>query len=307
MNATLNERGAAGGGDREAEIADLLVGAVDLHCHSGPAAFPRLLDHYEAMQDASAARFDAILYKDHFYPGMPHAILLEKLFPEAKVRLFSGVALNNALGGINPHAVDHAVKLGGKIVWMPTFSAANHIDKSATETKNYPKSANPMLPPIPLTVLDENDRLTAATNEVLDVIAAGDIILAGGHLNVREQKIMFAEAKRRGVKKMLVNHPTYVIGCSDEDMLELTRMGVVLEHSICMLIECKGRKHTPDEVAHLIRLVGVDSTVLGSDLGLVGMPRPVEGYREIVRILLDLQFSHDEIRKLVGGNARALL
>lgn len=293
--------------DRSAEIDDLLVGAADLHCHSGPAAFPRRLDHYEAMMDAVDAKFSALLYKDHFYAGMAHAILLEKLFPDTGVRLYSGVALNNASGGINPHAVDHAIKLGGKIVWMPTFAAANHIEKSATETKNYPKSANPMLPPIPLSVLDEDGKLTRETNEVLDVIAAGDIILAGGHLCVHEQKIMFAEAKRRGVKKMLVNHPTYVIGCSDADMLELTRMGVFLEHSICMLIDCKGRKHTPDEVAHIIRLVGTDSTVLGSDLGLVGMPRPVDGYREIVGTLLDLQFSHDEIRKLVGGNAKTLL
>ena len=295
------------GDDRAAEIADLLAGAVDLHCHSGPAAFPRMLDHHEAMMDAAAAKFSALLYKDHFYAGMAHAILLEKLFPDTGVRLYSGVALNNASGGINPHAVDHTVKLGGKIVWMPTFAAANHIEKSATETKNYPKSANPMLPPIPLSVLGDNGKLTRETNEVLDVIAAGDIILAGGHLAVHEQKIMFGEAKRRGVRKMLVNHPTYVIGCNDEDMLDLTRMGVFLEHSICMLIECKGRKHTPDEVAHLIRLVGADNTILGSDLGLVGMPRPVDGYREIVRILLDLQFSRAEIRKLVGGNAKTLL
>jgi len=304
---SLSEPIATVDADRSLEVAELLVGAVDLHCHSGPAAFPRMLDHHEAMVDAADAKFSALLYKDHFYAGMAHAILLNKLFPDTGVRLFSGIALNNASGGINPHAVDHTVKLGGKIVWMPTFAAANHIEKSANETKNYPKSANPMLPPIPLTVLDEQGKLTAATNEVIDVIAAGDIILAGGHLSVHEQKIVFAEAKRRGVKKMLVNHPTYVIGCSDEDMRELARMGVFMEHSICMLIEGKARKHTPDEVAHLIRLVGVDSTIMGSDLGLAGMPRPIEGYRSIVRILLDLQFSHSEIRKLVGGNANGLL
>ncbi len=294
-------------GDRSAEVAELLVGAIDLHCHSGPAAFPRMLNHYEAMMDASEAKFDAILFKDHFYPGMAHAILLEELYPDAGVRLFSGVALNNASGGINAHAVDHAIKMGGKIVWMPTLAAANHISKSQTEAKNFPKSANPMLPAVPLSVLDDDGKLTRETNEVLDVIAAGDIILAGGHLSAHEQKIMFAEAKKRGVKKMLVNHPTYVIGCSDEDMLDLARMGVFLEHSICMLIECKGRKHTPDEVVHLINLVGVDSTILGSDLGLMGMPRPVDGYREIVRLLLDLQISESDIRKLVGDNARTLL
>lgn len=292
---------------RAEEVAELLVGAVDLHCHSGPAAFPRRIDHRDAMKDAEDAGFEAIVYKDHFYPGMAHATLLQNLFPDEKVKVYSGVALNNANGGINPFAVDHAVKLNGKIVWMPTFSAKNHIDKSQSETKNYPKSDKPMLEQIPLTVLDENDKLTEATQQVLDVIAAGDIILAGGHLNVRELKILFAEAKRRGVRKMLVNHPTYVIGCDDDDMVELANMGVFMEHSICMLIDCRARRHEPDDLARLINLVGADSTILGSDLGLMNMPLPIEGFREVTSILLDLQYSEADIRKLIGGNAGSLL
>src|SRR5450432_897672 len=81
---------------RASEVAELLVGAIDLHCHSGPAAMPRILDHHEELLDAAAAKFRAVLYKDHFYAGMPHAILLEKQFPECNVQLFSGIALNNA-------------------------------------------------------------------------------------------------------------------------------------------------------------------------------------------------------------------
>ncbi len=295
--------------DRDAEIADLLVGAVDLHCHSGPAVFPRLLDHYEAMVEASEAGFSALVYKDHFYPGMAHAQLLETLYPDRGTRLYSGVALNNASGGINPHAVDHAVKLGGKIVWMPTFAAQNHIDKSADETKNYPKSANPMLPPIPLTVLDDNGKLTRETNEVIDVIAAGDIILAGGHLSVHELKVLFPEAKRRGVRKMLVNHPTYVIGCTDDDIRELARLGVYMEHSICMFIPNQRgpAKWDASELRRLVEVAGVDMTIFGSDLGLVKMPRPVEGYRAIVNDLLELQMPKSEIRKLVSSNAAGLL
>jgi len=293
--------------ERAEQVGTILVGAVDLHCHSGPAAFPRRIDHREAMIDADEAGFAALVYKDHFYPGMAHAELLQTLFPENKVRVYSGVALNNALGGINPYAVDHAVKLNGKIVWMPTFSAKNHIEKSATETKNYPKSKTPMLEQVPLTVLDDDGRLTKQTQDVLDVIAAGDIILAGGHLSCGELKVLFKEAKARGVGKMLVNHPTYVIGCDDDDMKELVRLGAYLEHSICMFVECRGRKHQPDELAHFVNLVGVDNTILGSDLGLMGMPLPVEGYREIVSTLLDLQFSESDIRKMVGGNAGAML
>jgi len=82
-------------------VAELLVGAVDLHCHSGPAAFPRRIDHRDAMKDAEAAGFEALVYKDHFYPGMAHATLLQTLYPDEKVKVYSGVALNNANGGIN--------------------------------------------------------------------------------------------------------------------------------------------------------------------------------------------------------------
>src|SRR6267378_5260755 len=130
---------------RPEEVAKLLVGAIDLHCHSGPAAMPRILDHHEALMDCANAKFSALVYKDHFYLGTSHAMILEKLFPETNVKLFSGIALNNASGGINPHAVDHAIKLGGKIVWMPTLSAANHIEAMSSGNSTFPKTSQKML------------------------------------------------------------------------------------------------------------------------------------------------------------------
>lgn len=292
---------------REDEVEELLIGAIDLHCHSGPAAMPRILDHHEAMMDCAAAGFRALVYKDHFYPGMAHAILLEKLFPDAGVRLFSGIVLNNAVGGINPHAVDHAAKLGAKIVWMPTLSAENHILQASGQAKTFPKTAQKMLDPIPLSALDANGKLRDDTKKVLDLIAEADIILAGGHLPVSELHLVFDEARRRGVKKMLVNHPTYLIGCSDDDIRSLVALGVYMEHSICMFVEGRSKKYGPDKLAHLIRTAGVDRTVLSSDLGLMGSPRPVDGYRAVVEILLDLQMTEGDIRKLIGSNASALL
>jgi len=292
---------------RSQEVADLLVGAVDLHCHSGPAAMPRILDHHEALMDCAAARFKALVYKDHFYLGTAHAILLEKLFPESGVRLFSGIALNNASGGINPHAVDHAARLGAKIVWLPTLSADNHIKQITGQAKTFPKTSQKMLDPIPLSALDANGKLTDDTKQVLDLIAEADIILAGGHLPASELLIVFEEAGRRGVKKMIVNHPTYIVGATDDDIRELVKLGVYMEHSICMFVEGRSKKYGPDKLAHLIEVAGVDRTLLCSDLGLVGSPRPVDGYREIVRTLLDLQMSAADIRKLISANAAALL
>jgi hypothetical protein len=293
---------------RPAEVAELLIGAVDLHCHSGPAAMPRILDHHDELLDAAAAGFGAVLYKDHFYPGMAHAIMLEKLFPELGVRLYSGIALNNASGGINPYAVDHAIKLGGKIVWMPTLSAANHIDVLASgNAKTFPKTSQKMLDPTPLSALDANGRLTDETKKVIDLVAEADIILAGGHLHVTEQHLVFAEAVQRGVKKMMVNHPTYIVGFSDSDIRQLVGLGVVMEHSICMFIKGKSEKFSANDLAHLIDVAGVDNTILSSDLGLVGSQRPVDGFRSITQMLLDLQMPRAAIKKLLSENAAAFL
>lgn len=295
------------GAFRDEEVALLLKGAVDLHCHSGPAAMPRVLDHREAMQDAADAGFRALLYKDHFYLGTPHAKVLETIYPETGVKLFSGIALNNASGGINPYAVDHAIKIGGKIVWMPTLAAANHIRKGLTEAKSFPKTAQKMLDPSPLSVLDANGKLTDEAKQVLDLIAEGDIILASGHLEASELFVLFEEAGRRGVKKMLVNHPTYIVGCSDEDIRGLVALGAYMEHSICMFIEGSGNQYEPSYLQHLIEVAGIERTCLCSDLGLLGAPRPIEGYRQIVRSLLDMQFSHQDIRTLIGDNSARLL
>lgn len=292
---------------RDAEVAELLVGAIDLHCHSGPAAMPRILDHHEAMLEAAEAGFRAVLYKDHFYLGVSHAMILEKLVPNTGVRLYSGLALNNASGGINPHAVNHAANIGAKIIWMPTLSAANHIQQTQGQAKNFPKTAKRMLDPIPLTALDANGRISDDTKAVLDLIAEADIILAGGHLPAPELIKVFEEAGKRGVKRMLVNHPTYVVNCTDDDMRALVDLGAYLEHSICMFIPGKSLEFTAEDLAHYIEIAGPERTVLCSDLGLVGAPRPVEGYRQIVRMLLDLQISKDDIRRMIGNNAAWLL
>jgi hypothetical protein len=290
------------------QVKELLVGAVDLHCHSGPAAMPRILDHHDALMDAAAAGFKAVVYKDHYYPGMAHATILEKLFGDTGVRLFSGIVLNNAMGGWNPHAVDHAIKLGSKIVWLPTVSAANHIAHvEGGKTKTFPKTSKKMLDPFPLSALDPKGRLLDSVKQILDLIAEDDIILAGGHLPVAEQHLVFAEAKARGVKKMLVNHPTYMVGATDADIRDLVSLGVTMEHSMCMFVEGKSKRYTEADLKHLIETAGVANTILSSDCGVVTSVRPVEGFRQTVEMLLNLQVPTADIRRLLSSNAAAML
>jgi hypothetical protein len=294
---------------RQDRIASLLVGAIDLHCHSGPSVMPRELDHVEALQDAASAGMRALLIKDHYYSATPVTELLNRHYGHLGVTLLSGVPLNNALGGFNLYAVDHGIALGARLVWMPTFTAKNHIDANA-KSRGFPHTSMPLLEPEPLTVLDGEGRLIEAVKPILDHIAKHDVVLSGGHLHVSEIFPLFEEARRRGVKRLLVNHPTFLIGCTYEDIRQLVAMGAYIEHSFCMFINVergKPPRFPPEELDALIKAGTVERTILGSDLGQRGRDRPVEGFRSVIETCLDLGYSDADIRRMISLNAAELI
>jgi len=287
----------------EDRIEALLVGAIDLHCHSGPSVMPRSLNHVEAIQEAEAAGLRAVLFKDHYYSVTPVAALLRETM-DPKIELLTGVPTNNTTGGLNPYAVEHGFKLGAKIVWMPTFSAANHIRHS--HRKQFLPTKEKMLEPTMLTVVDDRGRLLDVVKQILDQIAEYDGILSAGHLHISEIWPLFREAKERGVTRLLVNHPTFLIGCAPADMAELAAMGAYLEHSCCMWAGVQGKNYTLDSLDQVIKAGGVDHTIIGSDLGQVGNPHPVDGFRHVIQMCIDLGYSDGEIRQMIGGNAARL-
>lgn len=287
----------------------LLQGSVDLHCHSGPSVMPRYFDHYEAMQEASEAGVRALLIKDHYYSATPVTEMLNKHFSHLKVTLLSGVPLNNQSGGLNLYAVEHGIALGAKLVWMPTFASRNHIAHHKADANfSFPKSKKQMLSPQPLTVLDDNGQLLPVVLPILDMVAEHDVVLSSGHLHISEIWPLFEEAKRRGVKRLLCNHPSYIIDATLEDITRLAGMGVYVEHSMCMFAEnSKFRFYEPSKLKAMIEAAGVGRTILGSDLGQVGNPRLVDGFLSVIEICLDLGYTEDEVRQMVSTNAANLV
>jgi hypothetical protein len=291
-------------------VADILRGAIDLHCHSGPSVMPRRLDHIEAIEQGIAAGLRAILFKDHYYSVTPVVDLLGKRYASKGIRLLSGIALNNPVGGLNRYAVDHAIKLGANIVWMPTFSSANHLNHHAHDKdfdKKFPTTKEKMLAPTPLGVLGADGKLLDEAKFILDLVAEADLVLSSGHLHISEIWPLFEEAKARGVKRLLCNHPTYVVDATLEDVRSLVSMGVYVEHSMCMFIEgSKFKFYDGDNLKKLIEMGTIERTILGSDLGQVGNPTPVEGFKAGIRLCLGLGYQPDEIRRMISGNAAQL-
>lgn len=63
----------------------------------------------------------AIVVKNHFFPTAARAQLATSV---ADFPVYGGIALNLTVGGLNPHAVDFALKMEAKIVWLPTLTRA---------------------------------------------------------------------------------------------------------------------------------------------------------------------------------------
>ena len=307
----MNDLAAQSGRSKPAPALDerierLLVGAIDMHCHSGPSVMPRRLDHIGALEEASDAGLRALLFKDHFYSVTPIVELLRARYSHLCCKMFSGVPLNDTAGGLNPYAVDHGLKLGARLVWMPTFSAANHI--RANHRRQMLQTRVPMLPPTMLTVVDERGVLKDVVKQILDQIAAADAVLSAGHLHISEIWPLFEQARARGVNRRLVQHPTYTIGATLSDVAELAQSGAYLEHSLCMFIAESRFKHfSGEQLRALITHGTLDRTILGSDLGQINNPTPVTGFRAVIGLCIELGYDDDDIRRLVGGNAAALL
>ncbi|HWW66195.1 MAG TPA: DUF6282 family protein [Sphingomonadaceae bacterium] len=300
---TSSKRDAAE--DVEQRVDALLRGAIDMHCHSGPSVMPRCIDHIEAMKEASEAGLSALLFKDHFYSVTPITELLKVHFGQYNVELLSGVPLNDTSGGLNPYAVDHGLKLGARLVWMPTFSAANHIRHNRGHLL---KTKVPMRPAKMLTVVDENGRLKDEVKEILDQIAEFDAVLSAGHLHISEIWPLFEEAKARGVTRRVVQHPTYTIDATLPDITELTEGGSFVEHSLCLFIEeSRFQRWTAEELHAMIEAGGTHQTILGSDLGQIDNPTPVTGFRAVIRLCIEMGYDDEEIRRLTGDNAARLL
>ncbi|AGT08504.1 DUF6282 family protein [Paracoccus aminophilus] len=294
--------------DLTPRIDALMKGAVDLHTHPGPSLHPRKVDHIEVVREANEAGMRAVLIKDHYYPTMPVTRLINDNMGFT-TQAIGAIVLNNPVGGLNPSAVDYALKQGARVVWMATAHAKNHMDHEAKEAdfKNkFPVNSKKTVAAIPTVLVDDKGAVLDEVKEILDLIAENDAVVSAGHHHISECFPFYEEARARGVTRLFLNHPTYVNEGSMEDIRQLVAMGVKMEHSICMFVPSTFHIFDTDHLREVIAAAGVENTLFGSDLGQKNNPTPVEGFRQIIEVLIGLGHSDDEIRLMTATNAAQL-
>lgn len=290
------------------EVDELLVGAVDLHTHPGPSPFPRRMSILDAATDAATVGFRAIVAKSHHHSMQTDILALEGAgLKDVPVKVYGGVALNRTVGGLNPYAVELALRMGGKVVWFPTISSRAHIDFHAHNHSGFPVAGVPLRDNEPITVLDEAGGLVPEARDIIDVIVAESAVLNCGHLPADEIDVLVPEAVAAGVERIVISHPDFVLGASPERIADWCRRGAYVEHCLAMLVGRQPAQPPMERIADFYRAAGPEHTIFSSDLGQRGNPLPVTAYRRMVRVLLDNDVAPAAIKAMTGGNAAQLL
>lgn len=285
---------------------DWFAGAVDFHVHSRPSLFPRRFDDVELCRHAAEASMASIVIKAHEGSTVERATLAERSVDGLHVH--GGIVLNRFVGGFNPHAVEVAVALGARVVWMPTVHASNHVRFYGGTSFREQKASIGSRELEPLTVLDSGDQIKAEVVEVLEVLAeTPNVVLSSGHLGARETNVLFREARRYGIERLLVAHPALPVTGFDADIQkELADVGAVIEHTYLPHLTRWGG-FPIDVTAANIRHVGVERCILASDLGQRASPSPAEGLLDFGRELIRNGLGEDAVRRMLVDNPSALL
>jgi hypothetical protein len=289
---------------------ELVRDGFDPHVHVAPDFAPRRITDLELAQRCLELGLAGFGLKSHYTATVERAAVVTAALPG--IRALGTITLNHAVGGLNATAVEVAARQGARIVWLPTVSSENefHEVEQADPDGKVPvwvrfelelRAAG--VKPKPVPVLDRG-KPVPELREVLEVIAAHDIVLATGHLSRAEIPVVVDAAVEAGVNTIVVTHPEFP---SQQVPLsvqrELAAKGALMERAFTTPYT---GKCSWDDVFAATRAVGAANTVWGSDLGQVFNPPVEDGLAIMADHFLAAGFSDEEVRTMAVANTRRL-
>jgi len=271
-----------------------LSGVIDIHCHCGPDSLARTIDAVDLARLAKERGMRGIVIKNHYEPTAALACLARKAVPE--IEIFGGVTLNLAVGGMNPHAVEHMAKVAGgagRFVWMGSLDTEAQV--------RYSKHTRPFVS------ISRGGKLLPEVKQVLEVIARHSLILETGHSTSEEVLMLVEEARKQGVWQIVVTHAMIApIHMQIDAMKAAIASGAWIEFVYNGLIG-PFKEFELADYARTIRAVGVDNCVLSSDLGQPVNPLHPDGLIAFFDGLEREGFTPEEIDVMSKNNPALIL
>jgi len=199
---------------------------------------------------------------------------------------------------------------GARIVYFPVGDSLNHV----IAREKYYKGVNPPTPrEKALTVFDDNGNILPEVIEVLEIVKSYDRCINTGHLSPKEVKAIIKEAKKIGIKKIVVSHGMWkILGHTKNDLREYVDSGAFLEFGfyLCQAMVQYIHGHAPVneiEMLETMRYIGFDHSVMVTDMGQAYSPNPIDGLRSFIASILRCGAKSDEIKTMVQRNPSFLV
>lgn len=260
---------------------NLMNGIIDMHVHSNPDLRVRAYDDFELMEAGIRVGARAIVIKTHQGTTMDRAYLCNQHNKivhggSNNFTMFGSITLNKVVGGINPKAVDVALKLGAKVVWLPTASAKNHLMKLGQDPSQG----------VDIVV---DGKVVPELETVFSLIREHNAVLGTAHVSPQEAFVVVEAARKAGVENIVVTHPEWwIVGMSLEDQVRLVQdYDVVLER--CYAQNMGGgvyKSNLADNVV-VIQAVGYEHVAVATDGGQTENPHWELALSEYIQYLLD--------------------
>ena len=276
-----------------------LNGVIDMHVHTAPDVYQRTYNDLELTAAAVRTGARAIVIKGHHCSTVARAALCNAYnrmaFDSNAFVMYGGLALNYEVGGLNPKAVQTALEMGAKVIWLPTVDAEN-------DCRKHGRSGG-------IRMTDNRGVLLPELRRIFMLIKDYDAVLATGHISPEEIRCVIDSARNVGVQKIVITHPEYwVVDMSLEMQKELiSDYNVVLER--CFMQPMKNGQWVSNAERNLeaIRKLGAESTILSTDCGNPATPPWEESMGQYLQFMADHNVNRDELRAMTETTPARLL
>ena len=268
---------------------DLMKGVIDMHVHTNPDLRLRAYDDFELMEAAIRVGARAIVIKTHQGSTVDRAYLCNRHneIVHGKTNdftMFGGITLNRAVGGINPKAVDVALRMGAKVVWLPTQSAKNHLEKMKQNASQCVEVV-------------KDGMIVPELKTILELVRDYDAVLGTAHISPEESFTVVEAARNLGVKKIVITHPEWwVVGMTMEDQIRMVKdYDVILER--CYAQNMGGgtyKSNLPDNL-EIIKEAGYKNVMVDTDGGQTENPHWEIEMAEYMQYLLDHGIPEEQV------------
>jgi hypothetical protein len=292
------------------EADRLLEGAIDTHCHGYPEISFEVkmrTEDLEAFRLAAEAKMKGIVLKSHMWPTIGRVYQMKDKIQGIEV--WSSITLNTSSGGFSPWVTESALKQGVKVIWLPTWSARNDLQRGGFSRlmKPWLPTLNRIKPEDGLSVFNSSGELDQNVKEILALAKDYDVAIFTGHISPQESLAVAREAKKMGFKKLLLSHPdSNSVGATMEQVKEMAEMGFFIETTFLGLMPAFWRISLKD-ICQRIREVGARRWVLSTDTFFEWSAPPSEMMRMFIASVLSCGMSADEVDLMVRKNPSELL